>query len=201
MSTAPSYAPTETDLALADGNAPPLTRYDPTAQEPEFLFEVVNGYVVRKTVGVRVVRLANRLSDALGAHIRAGGLGQSFIELGYDFSDGGPRRKPDVSFLSERRWPADRDFPDGDFAPVTPHLAVEVISPHELAHTMFDEVEQYFRAGVAAVWAVVPKYARVYCHSSPTQVRILSRGDDLAGDPVVPGFRMPVADLFPPAAP
>ena len=53
---------------------------------------------------------------------------------------------------------------------------------------------------VAAVWLIVPHTHRVYCFDSPTAVRVLTRGDDLTGDAVVPGFRMPVAELFPFAA-
>ena len=199
--TAALLAPTETDLALANGNPPPRTRYDPTTEEPEFLFEVIDGYIVRKTVGAKEVRLANLLRDALSPFVRAAGLGQSYIELGYELPGGGPRRKPDVSVLSEQRWPASREFPDGDFVPVAPDLAVEVISPHELANVMFGKVEQYFRAGVSAVWVVLPVFARVYCYSSPTAVRILSRDDVLTGDAVVPGFHLPLADLFPPPPP
>lgn len=35
-------------------------------------------------------------------------------------------------------------------------------------------------------------------YTSPTGVRVLSRADDLTGEPAVPGSRLPLADLFPP---
>lgn len=198
--TAADYelAPTETDIALANGTPPRLVRYDPTAEEPEFTFEVIGDYIVRKTVGARETRLANVLHNALSPVVEAAGLGRSFVGLGYTLPGGGRRPKPDVSFLSEARWPAGREFPPGDFVPVVPELAVEVISPHELADAMLGKVEQYFRAGVSAVWLVLPRVGRVYCYSSPADIRVFSRGDDLTGDPVVPGFRLPLADLFPP---
>jgi hypothetical protein len=41
----------------------------------------------------------------------------------------------------------------------------------------------------------------VWVFESPTAVRILTRADELTGDPVVPGFRMPLADLFPLSSP
>jgi len=192
------FAPTETDLVLANGNAPPLQRYDPASPEPEFLFEVLDDFIVRKTVGVREVRLAKLLYDHLMQFTASlPGLGQAFQELGYDFGDGGPRRKPDVSFLSESRWPSSREFPPGDFVPAVPELAVEVISPRELAHVMFAKLEQYFRVGVLAVWLVIPHTQRVYCFDSPTSIRVLAATDELTGDPVVPSFRMPLTRLFP----
>ena len=42
MKTAPDLAPTETDMVMANGNPPGLTRYDPAGMEPDFLFEVLN---------------------------------------------------------------------------------------------------------------------------------------------------------------
>jgi len=199
--TAVDLAPTETDLALANGRAPDRTPYDPEADEPEFLFEVIDGFIVRKTVGANEIDLANTLNRHLASFVAAHGLGRAYVELGYELPGGGPRRKPDVSFLSEGRWPRSRPFPPGDFVPVVPELAVEIVSPHELASVMFSKVEQYFRAGVSAVWLVVPHTKRVYCFASPTDIRVLSPTDDLTGDPVVPGFRMPLTELFPPDPP
>ncbi len=190
-------APTETDIALANGTPPRLVRYDPTVQEPDFLFEVIDGFIVRKTVGARGIRISSTLQGFLGSFVCVNKLGRTFGQLGYDLPGGGPKRKPDVSFLSESRWPRNREFPPGDFVPTVPELAVEVISPHELAHVMFAKLEQYFRAGASAVWLVIPHIERVYCYDSPTAVRILTRDDELTGDPAIPGFRMPVAYLFP----
>ena len=190
-------APTETDIALANGTPPPLVRYDPFAQEADFLFEVIDDFIVRKTVGAKEIRISSTLHEYLAPFVRANGVGRAFHELGYDLPGGGPRRKPDVSFLSESRWPRNREFPLGDFVPTMPELAVEVISPHELAHVMFAKLEQYFRAGVSAVWLILPHTQRVYCYDSPTAVRILTRDDELTGDPAIPGFHMPVAHLFP----
>ena len=62
---------------------------------------------------------------------------------------------------------------------------------------VMEKVEEYFRAGIPSVWLILPLQERVYAYTSPTAVRILSRGDDLT-DPVLPGFRLPLADLFPP---
>jgi len=191
-------APTETDLALANGVRPPLVRYDPAAPAPEFLFEVIGDFIVRKTVGAKEVSIAAVIHEFLAPFVRANGLGRAFPELGYELPGGGPRRKPDVSFLSEQRWPRSRPFPPGDFVPVAPDLTVEVVSPHELADTVLTKVEEYFAGGVEVVWVVFPRQEKVYVYSSPTALRILSRADDLTGDPVVPGFRLPVADLFPP---
>lgn len=175
-------------------------RYDPSAPEPEFTFEVVDGFIVRKPVGAKEFDIATRLHDALSPVVRAAGLGRVYPGLGYALP-AGHRRKPDVSILSFARWPDGRPFPPGDFVPVVPELAVEVISPRERTFNTLGKVHEYFRAGVSAVWLILPNVEHVYCYDSPAAVRVLTRTDELTGDPIIPGFRLPVADLFPPAAP
>jgi Uma2 family endonuclease len=79
-------------------------------------------------------------------------------------------------------------------------LAVEVVSPYDLASEQMDKVVEYFRAGVQLVWVVYPEQGLVYVHESLTQVRGLTRTDSLDGGTVLPGFTLPLATLFPPPA-
>lgn len=162
--------------------------------------EVVNGIRVEKKMGAAETRLANILNDALGAFVRGHGLGRSYVGMEIELPVSGNHRKPDVAFVAEITWPADRPIPDAWWQ-VCPELAVEVVSPHELTHATLTKVQEYFAAGVAQVWLVLPHIGQVYCYSSPTTLRILTAADELTGDPVIPGFRMPLADLFPPSAP
>lgn len=110
-------------------------------------------------------------------------------------------RKPDVAFVSFQRWAQSRAIPKVNAWPVAPDLAVEVISPTDKMFDVFDKLREYFDGGVQQVWHVLSNVEQLHVYTSPTAVRILTRADVLAGDPVVPGFRMPVADLFPPSAP
>ncbi|MCI0703590.1 MAG: Uma2 family endonuclease, partial [Planctomycetia bacterium] len=74
---------------------------------------------------------------------------------------------------------------------------VEVISPTDKAFDVIDKVREYFAGGVQQVWHIYSNVELVFVFTSPTQVRVLTRADELTGDPVVPGFRMALADLFP----
>jgi Uma2 family endonuclease len=174
-------------------------RYDPDGPEPGFLFEVIDGFVVRKTVGASEVRLANRLERFLSPVLTACGFGESYVELGYELPQGGPGRKPGVSILSFGRWPKDRPFPKGDFLPVAPDLAVEVVSPHETSRATAAKIRDYFRGGVSVVWVIFPNVEQVHIYTSPSAIRILTKADDLTADPLFPGFRLPLAELFPAA--
>jgi Uma2 family endonuclease len=106
------------------------------------------------------------------------------------------RRRPDVAFVSARRWPLERKIPlTGDWA-IIPDLAVEVISPNDLFEAVIAKVGEYFRVGVQQVWLVIPLVQEVYVYESPTSIRLLTISDELEGGQLLSGFRMPVGNLF-----
>jgi Uma2 family endonuclease len=114
-------------------------------------------------------------------------------------ADGGyqlaPRkvRQPDVGFVSKARLPA-----LGDEFGLAPDLAVEVVSPNE---DVFKKATEYLRAGTRVVWAVYPDERTVYVFrlDEDGSLRSLPFGidDTLEGGEVLPGFALPVRDIFP----
>ena len=79
---------------------------------------------------------------------------------------------------------------------VIPDLAVEVISKSNSADDVVVKIDDYFQAGVRQVWVVYPVTSKVHVYGSPTQVKMLQMGDELQGDPLIPGFRLPLSELF-----
>src|SRR4029078_7903694 len=77
-----------------------------------------------------------------------------------------------------------------------PTVVVEVISPSDKGNDILDKLAEYFRIGVECVWVIFISQEQVYVYESPTQVRILTRADELYGEPVLPHFRLPLATLF-----
>lgn len=166
-------------------------------RDSDRLYEIVKGKRVEKTVGASEINIANLLEDFITDVVRLAGTGQAFIEMPYVLPLSGNMRKPDVSFLSAATWPLNRRFPSGLGIPVAPDLAVEVISPNELTWASLEKVEEYFAEGTKQVWLVFRNIEAVYCYTSPKDVTIVRRGDELVGDPLIPGFRIPVERLFP----
>jgi Uma2 family endonuclease len=114
----------------------------------------------------------------------------------------GQSRRPDIAFVSFERAPADpRLRPRENAWDVVPDLAVEVISPSDLAEDQLKKVVEYFQAGVRLVWVVYPELGFVYVYRSLKAIEVLMEADVLRGDPVLPGFSMPVNLLFDPAPP
>jgi Uma2 family endonuclease len=107
------------------------------------------------------------------------------------------QRRPDVAFVSYDRWAKGRRLHESDNAwDVLAKLAVEVISPTDLAEGVQERIAEYFQAGVTLVWVVYPQTCQVHVYESPSSIRVLSRTDELNGCQVLPGFRLLLTQLF-----
>jgi hypothetical protein len=79
---------------------------------------------------------------------------------------------------------------------LVPDLAVEVLSPSNTEAEMARKRQEYFAAGVRLVWMVDPDARTVTVYTAPDQSTVLGEVDTLSGDPVLPGFTLPLRDLF-----
>ena len=148
-------------------------------------------------MGAHEIWLATELVIHLGTFLRQHQLGRAVQEMLFDFTAMVQRkRRPDVAFVSYERWPRQRPVPHAEAWEVVPNLVVEVISPSDRGNDILDKVAEYFRIGVECVWVIFIFREQVYIYDSPTQVRILSRADELYGAPVLPRFRLPLVTLF-----
>jgi Uma2 family endonuclease len=77
-----------------------------------------------------------------------------------------------------------------------PLLAVEILSPSETVDEINEKIDAYLAAGVPLVWIIDPyrRTAAIYRPQKPA--RLVAEGEELSGEAVLPGFRVPVADLF-----
>ena len=138
---------------------------------------------------------------ALDAYVRAQGLGLCFTDgLGYKLpipdAEDDTVRSPDASFVRADRLPPGGIPVLGGFLPLAPDLAVEVVSPDQSASDLEERVADYFAAGTRLTWIINPRTRRVAVYSATAPVRWLHEGDTLDGGDVLPGFAVPVAELF-----
>jgi Uma2 family endonuclease len=102
-------------------------------------------------------------------------------------------RAPDVAFVSSDRLPPGRER---RFAELAPDLVAEVTSPSDRVAEVNEKVGQWLDAGVRLVWVVDPQTRIVVVHHPDGLARVL-RGDDvLDGGDVLPGFALPLRELF-----
>ena len=104
-------------------------------------------------------------------------------------------RAPDVSFIAWNRIP-NGPLTEKSLTEVIPDLAVEVLSPSNTKAEMARKRAEYFAAGVRLVWEVDPRTRDVAVFTTPEQATILDASMTLDGGDVLPGFALPLADLF-----
>src|SRR4051812_30066976 len=93
------------------------------------LYEVVDGRVVEPTdMGILETLIASEIMFAIRAYLDRDRSGRVTTEMLYWIDRGkNLQRRPDVSFVSYKRWPRERPFPNTAAWDVVPDLAVEVV--------------------------------------------------------------------------
>jgi Uma2 family endonuclease len=137
--------------------------------------------------------IAGRVIYFLNAHVIPNNLGYVTVP------DGGFRlaakrvRQPDAAFISRSRLP---ELPK-EFQ-IAPDLAVEVVSPNE---DVLKKVNEYLRAGTRMVWAIYADEKSVYVFTLDEDGSLRGQphgvDDTLDGGDVLPGFALPVREIFP----
>jgi Uma2 family endonuclease len=181
--------------AIDDPDALALARLDPDAAK---FYEVVEGQIVENPpMGARESILASFLQDLMGPFARSSRMGRVVTETLFLLDHSRKlKRRPDLAFVSAKRWSLKRSVPETESWHVVPDLAVEVISKTNTAYAVAKKIEDYFEAGVTVVWVIYPATSKIYVYGSPTRTRILELGDDLDGGEIIPGFSVPLSTLF-----
>jgi Uma2 family endonuclease len=174
-----------------------LTEYERLPEE-EGKVELVEGRLVREPLpNAEHAWLASELTGRIREHVRKKRLGLTLAEAGFVLADDPPTvRGPDIAFIARVNLPA-RGFPRV-FWTIPPDLAVEIVSPSNTRAEIREQVLEYLAAGTRLVWVVEPRTRSVTTYRSRTEVRRLTGSDTLDGLDVLPGFSLPVAELFAP---
>lgn len=106
----------------------------------------------------------------------------------------GDLRAPDVSFVRTEKLPGGRS--PKKFGHFPPDLAVEILAEDETPDDYAEKVREYLDWGVTLVWVIDPNTRTVWVHRKGRHPTQLSEDDELDGEDVIPGFRMPVKTLF-----
>jgi len=174
-----------------------LSQQDHVSADDVERYEVIDGVrVEREPMGAFETVLASWLCHLLNSFAAGKKLGLAVSEVLFVLNaQRNLRRRPDVAFVSYARWPTSVVARESAWN-VVPDLAVEVVSPSNLAEEIDSKITDYFQTGVRLVWVFYPDSGRVYVYQSPTQVSILERPDTLDGGAVLPGLRLPMAQLY-----
>jgi Uma2 family endonuclease len=206
--TAASTAETIADLLARLGDIPAdrvrLRPWPGTATEKDVitirrherrLYELVDGTLVEKAMGARESFFAWVLGVHLGNYLAVHDLGICLGADGMMRIAPGLVRIPDLSFISWDRLP-NHEVPKKPIPQLAPDLAVEVISAGNTKREMERKLREYFDAGVVLAWFVYPKTRTIVVHTGLDRSTVLDEDQVLDGGAVLPGFALPVRDLF-----
>jgi Uma2 family endonuclease len=159
-------------------------------------YELVNGELVMSPAGVfDHGDIISWLSAKLAIYSREKKLGVIVDGQSGFWMKSGNLRSPDISFMGRDRLKALTPRPQG-FVNGAPDLAVEVLSPSDTVMEVGSKIAELFENGTRLAWVVNPREKSVLVYHGATPDRLLKPGDQLDGELVLPGFAMPVAELF-----
>lgn len=190
-----SIAPQRVRFRPLPGTATEKDVLDIQAREDR-LCELVDGVLVEKGMGFRESFLAIALSATLWGFVKPRNLGLVTGEAGMVRLASGLVRIPDVAFISWDRLPG-RRVPSEPIPGLAPDLVVEVLSESHTEAEMARKRREYFATGVRLVWFVDPMTRTVAVYTTVDQSTLLQVDQNLEGGAVLPGFALPLQELFP----
>ncbi len=162
------------------------------AEQPENkdrLFELINGEIVEKMPGTtRNSGIAMTLGIEVGSYCKQNGIpyfitgeAGSYDVLGHVFA-------PDFAY---KPTPLSKDYPD----PIAPLWVAEVISANDKPRIIRAKRQIYLQAGIL-YWEIYPEEQSIDVYTPDLSLRTYEIDDTLDAGDVIPGFTLPVRELF-----
>jgi Uma2 family endonuclease len=176
---------TETLLTIQQFDALPVTE--------GIHYELNEGKLV--TIGERMPRhdfVRDNVAQIAGNFVDTQKLGTVFVGTGYQLTPD-TVRIPDVSFVAVDRM---REIDLDKRIEGAPALAIEVVSPTDLAEDLTQKVKQYLAAGAKDVWVFYPKPREVQVFCASGEIFVRRESDTLDEPEVLPGFSLDLKSVF-----
>ena len=162
-----------------------------------FRYELVSGELRKHDLnGHEQGRIAAKVAFALGTYLDHSELGGACVAgTGFKLgSDPDHIRAPGAAFVHRAKDEAARGTTG--FFPGAPDVAVEVISASDSYTEVEEKVADWLGAGTLAATVVDPRRRTVKVHRSLMDAIVLTEEDTMAIEDIVPGWRIPVKDIF-----
>ena len=159
--------------------------------------ELIRG-VLRETVsaGAEHSFVAGNIITAFHSHVRPNRLGRVGGTDGGVFVERNPDtvREPDIFYVSAERLPLQVRVQD--YLEVMPELVVEIVSPSDSDQDVRDKTAMWLDHGVSVVLEVRPVARAIAVHRLGVSAVMLTGEDELEIDDVLPGFSLPLSEIF-----
>ena len=159
-----------------------------------FLYELVRGELRKMPPpGYDHELFGGNIYFSMRLHVHTNRLGRVSSSNGFLLAPDHVRA-PDVGFVLAERARTPGATPG--YFPGPPDIAVEVISPNDRYGDVEEKVEDWLAAGTLVVIVVNPRSRTVRIHRPGSDVATLHEDDILEVPEVIPGWRMPIREIF-----
>jgi len=170
-----------------------IEQFDQLPERNDVIYELDEGELAtmaRPRLSHNLVR--DDLAYHLTGLVRAAKLGRIVVETEFQLAEN-TIRVPDIAFIAADRM---REIDPGRLIQGAPTLAIEVVSPSDLAEDLACKVDQYIGAGAKAVWVVYIRAREVHIFRA-SGVQVLRGADAFLEDQeLFPRFSLSLAALF-----
>ncbi len=165
------------------------------ADDPGHRYELVDGELVDMDGKPRHGRVTTRIGSLLQNHVFDAELPLDVGgSTGFVMSET-TLRFPDVHVTSWERL-AEYDETIPGWPRLAPDVAIEVVSASNTPAALDRKTAEYFDGGSRAVWIADPDPRIVKIRRPGQPEQIFGPDDVLIGEPEIPGFLCPVADIY-----
>jgi Uma2 family endonuclease len=186
-------AGTKGDCYMATKTLLTIEQFDQLPTREGILHELNEGEVVTMTPPMpRHNLVRDNIAAALRDFTHLRHLGRVFVETGYQLS---PEtvRIPDVSFVPADRM---REIDLDSRIQGAPALAIEVVSPTDLAEELTQKVKQHLAAGAQAVWVFYPETREVQVFRADGGSFVRREHATLEDPDLLPGLSFDLKSVF-----
>jgi Uma2 family endonuclease len=160
------------------------------------LCELVDGTLVEKPMSTPESVLAIEIAHLIKVHVRPDDLGAVTGEGGMLKLQADLIRIPDVAFIPWEKIPGEEIDYDKPVAELVPDLAIEILSKKNTPAEIRRKLKDYFFAGTRLAWVIDPRKQTAKVYTSPEKPKQVGKTGILDGAPVLPGFKLSLAELF-----
>jgi Uma2 family endonuclease len=108
----------------------------------------------------------------------------------------GAQVSPDASWVRRERYEALTQAERETFAPLCPDFVVELRSKSDRLQSLQAKMREYVAQGARLGWLIDPMTKTVYVYRPQQEVETLHDPQTIAGDPVLPGFVLQLAEIW-----
>src|SRR6185503_9653842 len=132
----------------------------------------------------------------LGTWAQTDGSGVGFGPAGIFGLPNGARRIPDAAWVKREKWDRLTKDQQKRFGPLCPDFVVELRSRTDRLPPLRAKMLEYIENGASLGWLIDPFERRVYVYKPDHEVVILENPETVSGDPLLPGFKLRLTELW-----